>query len=783
MMQMPTKESAPRARRSFWAASLVASFFVSSATPARAQGHLYTFDADFDQGALSNVNHAAVHDQLQLDESTTSFPFLWIANTTRGTLVRVDANSGQILGEYKTAPDAHARGPSRLAIDRFGNVWCGNRSETSGGKGSVVKMGLVIGGTRGRKNPDGSFSVDPVGGYLRPPFTYCTAVDRDHDGLIRTSRGLGDILGWPEATDGNGGVTGVVEDAIDECALVYQRTSGPNVNHVSIDAAGVVWVGGYPNAPSMFDKLDAATGQILGSIEPACGGYGGFIDSHGVLWSASFNQGRLHRYDIATNSPSCIAVAQSSGLAADSHGNIWNAMNTTNQIAKLDASGTMLAGFPKASGGGGSFGVAVTLADDNVWIGNSGTATITRLAPDGTLRKRITVGTSPNGVAVDTNGKIWLTSQSVSTLTRINPNGGTDGLGAVDLTVSLGTNAGPLNFGNMATVVNVHAFAVQGTWNVVYDGARSGVRWNSISWHAEEPAGTHVALAARAADAQASLASQAWVVVGNGADLHPSGLAGQYIEMRATLSHDAGVDATPSLLDLAIEANQAPDCAQAHPSVEELWPPDSRMVDVTILGLTDPDGDDVTYTVTGITQDEPVLRGARDPLAHDAVGVGTATASLRSERHGRPGNGRVYEISFVASDGHGGECEGRVTVCVPHDMGQGRHCIDDGRLFDSTNGRSLMGANPLAMRLSPNPFNPSTTVGYVLQQDAPVRLRIFDTAGRLVRSLFTGSQPAGAHTVAWDGRNDSGNTVASGAYLCQVEAGVLTETKRMLLVK
>lgn len=62
------------------------------------------------------------------------------------------------------------------------------------------------------------------------------------------------------------------------------------------------------------------------------------------------------------------------------------------------------------------------------------------------------------------------------------------------------------------------------------------------------------------------------------------------------------------------------------------------------------------------------------------------TAEVRAERSGskkNPGNGRVYHIAFTATDGHGGSCDGTVTVGVPHDQ-RGAGAVDDGPLFDST---------------------------------------------------------------------------------------------------
>lgn len=133
--------------------------------------------------------------------------------------------------------------------------------------------------------------------------------------------------------------------------------------------------------------------------------------------------------------------------------------------------------------------------------------------------------------------------------------------------------------------------------------------------------------------------------------------------------------------------NEDPVCDDAYADPGCLWSPNNKLVAVDILGVTDPDGDPVTITITGITSDEPTASdegagGAKH--APDAAGVGEDIAQVRAERSGL-GNGRVYEISFTASDGMGGECEGSVTVCVPHDQGgEDCECIDDGQIYDAT---------------------------------------------------------------------------------------------------
>lgn len=100
----------------------------------------------------------------------------------------------------------------------------------------------------------------------------------------------------------------------------------------------------------------------------------------------------------------------------------------------------------------------------------------------------------------------------------------------------------------------------------------------------------------------------------------------------------------------------------------------------------------------------------------------------------------------------------------------------------SSEARTLVGAN------YPNPFNPETWIPYQLAEESPVTLRIYDASGRLIRHLDLGVQSAGGYVTRdraayWDGRNELGETVASGVYYCQFRAGEYVKTQRMLLLK
>jgi len=84
----------------------------------------------------------------------------------------------------------------------------------------------------------------------------------------------------------------------------------------------------------------------------------------------------------------------------------------------------------------------------------------------------------------------------------------------------------------------------------------------------------------------------------------------------------------------------------------------------------------------------------------------------------------------------------------------------------------------------PNPFNPTTTIRFgVAAEQASVSLKIFDVSGREVRTLIGEQMSAGQYEVEWDGKNNSGSTVAGGVYFYRLAAGTYVQTKQMILTK
>ncbi|MCH8523813.1 MAG: T9SS type A sorting domain-containing protein, partial [Balneolales bacterium] len=78
----------------------------------------------------------------------------------------------------------------------------------------------------------------------------------------------------------------------------------------------------------------------------------------------------------------------------------------------------------------------------------------------------------------------------------------------------------------------------------------------------------------------------------------------------------------------------------------------------------------------------------------------------------------------------------------------------------------------------PNPFNPTTTIRYDLPATMPVTVRVYDVLGRQIAVLVNGEMPAGSHTVSFEA-----GRLGSGTYIVRLEAGDMTQTRKMMLVK
>ncbi|MEZ4386964.1 MAG: FG-GAP-like repeat-containing protein [Candidatus Krumholzibacteriia bacterium] len=114
----------------------------------------------------------------------------------------------------------------------------------------------------------------------------------------------------------------------------------------------------------------------------------------------------------------------------------------------------------------------------------------------------------------------------------------------------------------------------------------------------------------------------------------------------------------------------------------------------------------------------------------------------------------------------------------------GEPCV---KVFYATPDPTAADLPPAGLRFTgaaPNPFNPRTEIGFVVPAASVVTLRVFDAAGRLVRTLVDGRVlAAGAHRAAWDGTADTGRPLPSGVYLCRFQSAGQAASLPVILAK
>ena len=543
---------------------------------------LYTLDADFDQGTMVNVNHDAPNNnQLQLNETTSTFPFIWVSLSLRCTIAKIDTETGTILGEYRTISDTASSGcnqSSRTTVSLDGSVWMGHR-----GPGGVTHVGLV-------------------------ELNQC--VDRNGNGTIETSGAYGDVKPWP-------GIDSNATAAEDECILHHVDTDtvlggSADSRHMSIDANNKLWVGSF-NSGHAFVRINGTTGAIETAPRYfACGGYGGLIDENGVIWSANANGSGLLRWDPnaadSPTNPRCVAVPSVYGLAVDPNGWVWVSALFGNQVWKVSPDGNTIDG-PFSHGSDSAQGLAVT-ADGDVWVSSSlfcagAGCPIGHLNNDGTFVGNVAnpTGGGSTGVSVDADGKVWTANLNANTATRIDPTAGPAGadgspVGAVDLTVNFpampcpvapakqNCTPSPYNYSDM-TGSQLLTSVSQGTWTVTQDALVPGTTWGTITWNTEPqgfvPMGASLLVEARASDTEAGLGGESYVAVSSGTEFS---LAGRFIQVRVTLSPNAD-DESPILSDIRIQFTENDADDDGVPDDEDNCPT------VANPDQTDTDGDGV----------------------------------------------------------------------------------------------------------------------------------------------------------------------------------------------
>ncbi|HLL03183.1 MAG TPA: choice-of-anchor A family protein [Myxococcaceae bacterium] len=555
-------------KKQMMACSLVALLW---AVPSAAGQKTWTLDGEFDTGVLDSVNHDAPNNhQLQLNTSSSTEPYIWIANYAQDTVTKMDTRTGKQVAKYHSAlvrnwdgsvPTVAPIGggcnsPSRTAVDGSGNAFAVNRGVCPSNSASVTKYA-------------GSLSA---------------CVDRNGNGVIETSSDVnGNGLIEMNATEFKG--------QADECILYTKNFAAPGDlgRGAAVDADQNLWVSGYGS--SKLWKLNGATGALLQVIDARSQShlpsyiYGIAIGPNGFIYTSDINNRYLMK--INPNAPvgsqvvrTLLSPKPTYGLAVDKDGVAWLGLwdNSGGNIVRADfTAGTVtLHGAGQGACNGLTRGVAVDQNGD-VWTSCFSTNRLLKFNSAGVLLGSWAVGSGPVGAAVDGDRKIWTVNQSGDTATRFDP--------VTNTTQSFPTGGSPYSYSDMTGFQQRNFTQRQGDWTAVHDSGIEDAIWGAVLWNREPqgsvPAGTSITVEARTANTQAALANTAWVPVANGA---APGLAdGRFIEVRTTLRIQTGT-VSPVLSDVTVSFTAPTTCFDVNLSDYNLFVLQDYNLGADILG-------------------------------------------------------------------------------------------------------------------------------------------------------------------------------------------------------
>ena len=625
---------------------------------------------------------------IQPTASTATPPFVNVANSGRGTVARIEVpnqwdpslTSSRVVGEYYTTPNggqAYGPGdPSRTTVDRYGNVWVANRSVGDYGTGSVAKIGVVIGGTRGTRSPPTgpsfTWTPDPPNAnppeWLAPPFIYNTCVDRDGDGLIHTSHGLGDILPWadPALPKGDG----------DEAVTYYFGTTPNYVRSIAVGADNNVWVGSREinGGNGWQELLDATTGApITGQkYHYGSGGYGGVMDPFGVLWSSGNSADGVLRLDprplagalpgsAGGTLPSETSDAYGIGLDPTS-GDVWAAEYTYGGIWQFKQSGCYIS-WPFATDQNperkGLKGVVVD-GSGNIWVAHAGLSPtvgqeVYRFRNTGEYLGSVglsfngVAGNSPHGVSIDSSGKVWAACYQPAAdghcyAMRIDPTITQGSVGTVVEAADLGVSpsgSGPYNYSDMTGFVSLAGTQPAGVWDFVEDSAVADTLWSSVTLDGDLNSG-NILVEVRAADQFMGLTSWPFRQLNGSTGTIPFGAPapkGRYLETRVTLLQSFGAAQSPILRSLSL-AWGAPAS-----DLQITRQPKSQILNLGANNMQDPFSVSAATVTVGTTLSYQWFK--------DGVAVPNGVSSTLTVNNAHYSDAGLYHVLVQLTDAHG----------------------------------------------------------------------------------------------------------------------------------
>ena len=213
-----------------------------------------------------------------------------------------------------------------------------------------------------------------------------------------------------------------------------------------------------------------------------------------------------------------------------------------------------------------------------------------------------------------------------------------------------------------------------------------------------------------------------------------------------TVSVGSASPATDTVTVTVTDAT-APQVSGLTASPGELWPPNSKLRDVT-LTYTLTDAVDAAATATlSVTCNEDSFDAASDVSLVDATHL-----QLRAKRQGSNKTGRIYTITVTATDASGNASQSTVAVTVPHDQSKSNQRA---AALSGTASKGRGGVVQITVQTS---------------AAAEAEVTVCNVAGRAIARLAGQTLEPGLNTLLWNGRSQNGTYVPGGRYLVHVTA-------------
>ena len=241
-----------------------------------------------------------------------------------------------------------------------------------------------------------------------------------------------------------------------------------------------------------------------------------------------------------------------------------------------------------------------------------------------------------------------------------------------------------------------------------------------------------------------------------------------------------------------------------------------RVESILTLG-PDPGTNTVTVSVTGLEEEQSVSATAEPPpipedvnrddvvnildLVLVAANLGDQGTDLPADVNGDEVVNILDLVLVAGALGNAAAPSSDPQALAMLTAAEVVHWLTQAQILDLSDATTQMGVLALEQLVAaltpestallpnyPNPFNPETWIPFQLSRDAEVTLTIYDANGFMVRRLELGHQLVGYYSdrgkaLHWDGRNDLGESVASGVYFYHLTAGDYSATRKMLILK